>query len=412
MKIMQVNRFWRIHGGSERYVFELARMLADRGHEIIPFSMKDEDNEPSRYSTLFASPVDITNPYRVPVWRRAGIASRILYSKEARNRMAVLTDLTHPDVAHLHNIYHHLSPSVLTPLRKRGIGTVMTIHDYKLFCPALWHFNEQRVCERCRPYHYSACIAGRCVKDSRAASMLCATEMLMHDLFGAYLGRIDRFIAPSEFVASKLYGRGIGRDQVSVIPHAVDPDRWTPDAGAEGDGSYVLYLGRLTLEKGIMTVIRAFAGLPHIPLRIAGAGVIEGHARTLARELGAGNISFLGFKREEQVRRLLRDCRFLVLPSQWYENAPMAVLEAFACGKPAVASRIGSIPEMVREGDSGLLVAPGDPDDLGRAVETLWNDASLTREMGARARRLAETDYSSETHYERIVDIYKKIRRS
>lgn len=411
MKIMQVNRFWRVHGGSERYVFELSRMLAERGHEIIPFAMKDEDNEPSRYSTLFVSPVDITDPYRVPVWRWAGIASRILYSKEARNRISVLADLTYPDVAHLHNIYHYLSPSILTPLRRRGIGTVMTVHDYKLFCPALRHYTERGVCESCRPFHYGPCIAGRCVKGSRAASFLCATEMFAHDLFQAYLGRIDRFIAPSRFVAAKLYERGLEPERVEVIPYAVDSDRWTP-GDAEGDGDFVLYLGRLTVEKGIMSVIRAFAGLPHIPLRIAGSGVIEGHARTLARELGAGNITFLGFRQEDQARRLLRQCRFLVMPSEWYENSPNSVLEAFACGKPAVASRIGALPEMVREGETGLLADPGDEEDLRRAVGTLWSDEKLSREMGARARQLAETEYSAATHIDRVLETYRKVRRS
>lgn len=411
MKIMQVNKYWRVHGTSERYVFELSHMLADRGHEIIPFAMKDEDNEPSRYSTLFVSPVDITDPYRIPVWRWAGIASRILYSKEARNRTAVLADLTHPDVAHLHNIYHHLSPSILTPLKNRGIGTVMTVHDYKLFCPALTHYNEQGVCEKCSPYHYGACVTGRCVKGSRAASALCAAEMLMHDLFNAYLGRIDMFIAPSEFVASRLYARGLDPERVAVIPHAVDTGRWTPGED-DGDGDYVLFLGRLTVEKGILNAIQAFAGLPHIPLRIAGSGGIEGQARTLARELGADNISFLGFQQEAQVRGLLRGCRFLVLPSESYENAPMSVLEAFASGKPAVASRTGGIPEMVREGETGLLSAPGDVEELRQTIDRLWRDRQATREMGARARELAVTDYAPATHIDKILSTYNRIKRS
>lgn len=409
MKILQINRFWRIQGGSERYVFELSRALADRGHEIVPFAMKDVRNEPSRYSSLFVSPVELSDPYRVPVWRRAGMAARILYSKEARSRISVLADLTHPDVAHVHNIYHYLSPSILPPLKDRGIGTVMTIHDYKIFCPALRHYNSLGVCDRCRPYHYAKCISGRCVKNSRAASLLCVTEMWLHDLINAYAGKIDVFIAPSQFVALKLHDRGIEANRVAVIPNAVDPGRWRPDGA--GDGDYVLYAGRITREKGIETMIRAFAGMPDIPLKVAGSGMTESQARLLARDLGADNIEFLGFKSEEHVRKLMQKCRFICMPSEWYEKAPISLLEAFACGKPAVATRIGSIPEMVREGKTGLLAEPGNVDDLRRAVEILWNDTGLTREMGDRARHLAETEYSSAIHCDKIVRAYQQVRR-
>lgn len=408
---MQVNKFWRVHGGSERYVFELSRMLTEQGHEIIPFAMSDEDNEPSTYSSLFVSPVELSDPYRMPVWKRASIAGRIIYSKEARDRVSILADLTHPDVAHLHNIYHHLSPSILPPLKARGIGMVMTIHDYKLFCPALRHYNHGSVCEDCRPFHYASCIEGRCVKNSRAASLLCATEMFLHDLFNAYTDPIDTFIAPSEFVASRLYRRGIAADRVAVIPNAVDHERWTPGE-EDGDGGYVLFCGRLTREKGIDTMVRALADLSEVPLKVVGAGMYDSQARRLARELGADNIEFLGFRREEEVRRLVQGCRFMIVPSEWYENAPMSVLEAFACGKPVVGTRIGGIPEMVQTGETGLLAEPGDAAGLRHAVGDLWQDPALVRRMGKQARRLAETAYSLENHYEQIIKTYQHVKRT
>lgn len=411
MKIMQVNKFWRVRGGSERYVFEVSRMLSERGHEIIPFAMDDPANEPSRYSTLFVSPVELSDPYRIPLWKRIGVAKRILYSHEAANRITILSDLAHPDVAHLHNIYHHLSPSILKPLVERGIGTVMTIHDYKLVCPALRYYNNGEVCEKCHHMHYASCVAGRCVHGSRAASALCAVEMFIHDATRAYTGRIDRFIAPSRFVAGKLLDRGMPPEQVTVIPNFVDNERWKPGAG-EGDGGYIVFSGRLSHEKGVETLVRAMAGLPDIPLKIIGSGMQEANARQLARDLGTANIEFTGFKSEEEVRRLVRDSRFICTPSEWYENAPMSVLEAFACGKPAVASRIGGIPEMVRDGITGLLAEPGDPDSLRDSIEKLWNDPALAREMGAAARHLAETDYSPEAHYAKIRDTYQQVKRS
>ena len=381
MKIMQVNKFWRVRGGSERYVFELSRMLTDRGHEIIPFAMQDPANEPSRYSSLFVSAVELSNPYRLPILKRIGIAKRVFLSREAASRIAILADLTYPDIAHLHNIYHHLSPSILKPLADRGIGTVMTIHDYKLLCPALRFYNDGQVCEKCRPFHYASCVSGRCVHGSRAASALCAAEMFFHDAIQAYTSRIDRFIAPSRFVAGKLLERGLPQDQVTVIPNFVDSERWKPGE-AGGDGDYVLFSGRLSREKGVETLVRAIAGLPDIPLKIVGSGMVETAARQLARELGAANVEFTGFKSEKEVRRLLQNARFICTPSEWYENAPMTVLEAFACGKPAVATRIGGIPEMVRDGETGVLADPGDAGGLRQAIGSLWADPGAGSENG------------------------------
>ncbi|MHB1361367.1 MAG: glycosyltransferase family 4 protein [Thermoleophilia bacterium] len=411
MKIMQVNKFWRVRGGSERYVFELSRMLTEREHEIIPFAMEDPANEPSRYSALFVSPVELADPYRMPLWKRIGTAKRILSSHEAAGRIGILSDMSMPDVAHLHNIYHHLSPSILKPLEERGVGTVMTIHDYKLMCPALRFYNNGQVCEKCRPMHYSNCVSGRCVHGSRAASALCAVEMFFHDATSAYTSRIDRFIAPSRFVAEKLLGRGLPAGRVVVIPNFVDPQRWVP-GGDEDGGGYILFSGRLSHEKGVETLVRAVAELPHIPLKVVGSGMLETRVRQLARELGAENIEFTGFKSEKEVRRLVQNARFVCTPSEWYENAPMSVLEAFACGKPAVASRIGGIPEMVREGETGLLAEAGDAEDLRRAVERLWGDPEFARELGANARRLIETEYSPETHYDKILKTYQEVKRT
>ncbi len=408
---MQVNKFWRVRGGSERYVFELSRMLSDRGHEIIPFAMEDPANEPSRFSSLFVSSVELSDPYRMPIWKRIGTAKRILSSREAASRIAILADLSQPDIAHMHNIYHHLSPSILKPLVERGVGIVMTLHDYKLLCPALRFYNNGQICEKCRPLHYSSCVGGRCVHGSRAASALCAVEMFFHDITRAYTGKIDRFIAPSRFLAGKLLDRGLPPEQVTVIPNFVDVEQWTPGDG-DGDGDYVLFTGRLSNEKGVETLVRAMSGLPEIPLKIVGSGMVEANARQLARELGADNVEFMGFKSEKEVRRLVRGSRFICTPSEWYENAPMTVLEAFACGKAAVASRIGGIPEMVRDGETGLLTEPGNAGELQDTIARLWADPGLAREMGAAARRLVETEYSPDSHYDKIINTYQQVKRT
>ncbi|MHB1411848.1 MAG: glycosyltransferase family 4 protein [Thermoleophilia bacterium] len=409
MKILQINKFWRVRGGSERYVFELSRLLEESGHETIPFAMRDPANEPSTYSSLFVSPVELSDPYRLGLTQRLGTAARILRSREAGRNMSVLADLTHPDVAHCHNIYHHLSPSILPPLQKRGIGIVMTLHDYKLMCPALRFYNGGGVCERCRPLHYGSCFSGKCVKGSRAASLLCAVEMFYHDATKAYTGRIDRFIAPSRFMADKLLERDVPPGKVVVIPNFIDTASWQP---GEGERDYVLFAGRMSLEKGVETLIRAMAKLPDIPLKIAGTGMLEREYRTITHELGARNIEFLGFRSEEEIRRLTQGARFTAVPSEWYENAPMTILESFACGTPVVGARIGGIPELVREGQTGMLFEPGDITGLRRVIESLWDRSGPCAQMGAAARQLAEDEYSPATHYDKILDVYQQVKRT
>ena len=191
MRILQANKFWRQRAGSERYVFELCDLLKSRGHEIYPFAMQDDGNAYSQYSSLFVSPMEISEPWRVPLRQRAGVALRILHSREAARRIGVLADVTEPEVAHIHNIYHHLSPSIFKPLARRGVGIVMTVHDYKLICPALRLYRSGDVCQRCRRLYYLPCVAGRCVKGSRAASLIGAGELFINILRGAYTDYVD-----------------------------------------------------------------------------------------------------------------------------------------------------------------------------------------------------------------------------
>jgi glycosyltransferase involved in cell wall biosynthesis len=233
--------------------------------------------------------------------------------------------------------------------------------------------------------------------------------MFFHDFRHAYTDRIDRFIAPSEFVAQRLLGRGIEEEKVAVIPNFVDTERWQPSE--DGAGDYILFTGRLSEEKGIETLIRAVAALPDVPLKVVGSGMLNHQMRSLAAELGADNVEFIGFKNEDEVRRLVRGSRFVCVPSEWFENAPMSALEAFACGKPVVGSNIGGIPEMVRDGQTGLLAEPGDVDGFSAAIDKLWHDEELCLEMGRVARTMAENEYSPEIHYQQINETYKQVKR-
>lgn len=410
MRILQANKFWRQRAGSERYVFELCDLLESHGHEIAPFAMQDAGNAYSLYSSLFVTPMDIAEPYRMPLSRRAGVAARILHSREAARNIGVLADVFNPDVAHLHNIYHQLSSSVFKPLARRGTGVVMTLHDFKLLCPALRLYHGEGVCERCRRFDYHLCVTRLCVKGSLAASLLGAADLWLNDAFQVYSRHVDRFIAPSRFMAGKMIERGLPAAKVEVLPGFVDTERWQP-ASAGGDGDYILFSGWLSPEKGVQTLIRAMAAHPGIPLKIAGTGIYDGVLRSLAREHGLANVEFVGFRKEEDVRRLIQGSRFVCVPSEWYESSPMSALEAFACGKPVIASNMGGIAEVVSDGDNGVLVGAGDVDGLAAAIGDLWHDTGRCAEMGAAARRLAEDSFSPGSHHEKIISIYQQACR-
>lgn len=409
MRILQANKFWRQRAGSERYVFELCDLLESHGHQIYPFAMQDAGNAYSQYSSLFVSPMEISNPWRVPLHRRAGVALRLLHSREAARSIGILADVAEAEIAHIHNIYHHLSPSIFRPLARRGIGIVMTVHDYKLICPALRLYRSGEVCQRCHRFYYLPCVAGRCVKDSWAASMLGAGELFVNVSRGAYTKHVDRFIAPSRFMAQRMVEGGLPADRVEVLPGFVDTGRWKPSGSA---GDYVLYSGWLSPEKGVQNLIRAMALHPDVPLKVAGIGSHERVLRSLARELGISNVDFVGFRKDDDIVRLVQGSRFVCVPSEWYESSPMSALEAFACGRPVLASRIGGIPETVVENETGILVGPGDVEGLAAAIGDLWHNPERCQELGRAARRLAEERFSPEDHYGKIKAIYEQVSRA
>lgn len=409
MRVMQLNRRWRRSTDTESYIFSLNKLLEEHGHEIIPFAVQDSGNEPSDYSALFVSPLELTNPFRRPVHKIFGTAARLLYSREARNRISILADTTHPHVAHVHNIYLHITPSVLPPLARRGVGIVMTVHNAKLFCPAIVAYRDGEECHRCRPYHYLPCVTGRCFKGSSLASSICAIEQLAHDTFHAYTDRVDCFIAPSRHMVDRLLARGIQQEQVAHIPYFVDIEKWT--LSAEKDEGYVLFGGTQLNEEELQILIEAFSQMPDVPLKIAATGNMDQNARELAWDMGADNIEVHGYKTEDEMVDLVAGSRLFCVPGEYSSFMPLIVLKALASGKPVIAARGGHVAEFVRDGITGRLTEAGDVEGIKSAVMDLWEDPSRCREMGLEARKRAEEDYSPAVHYESIIKLYRKVKK-
>jgi glycosyltransferase involved in cell wall biosynthesis len=378
----------------------LGERLTRFGHQIVPFAMRDSRNLKSPWSRHFVSPVQTE---RVTFsWQGLRTAGRVLYSFEASRKFAALLDEAKPAIVHVHNIYHQISPSILPEARKRGLPTVMTAHDYSLIAPNYSLFHDGAICEVTKPDRFWNAVGHRCVKGSKPASALEAAAMALHRSLRLYSDNLDLIIAPSRFLKATLESYGIPSDMIVHIPHFVETASRIPISG----GRYALFVGRLSPEKGVETLIRAAARGKDIPVRIVGIGPEEARLKRLAADLHADNVEFRGFKQGKELEDEYRGAAFVVVPSVWYEVFGLTALEAFAHGKPVIASQIGGLAEVVRDGETGLAVSAGEPDELVEAMCRLRHDSTLAKRLGKNARSVAETEYDPEKHVGQIMWAY------
>jgi glycosyltransferase involved in cell wall biosynthesis len=399
-RVLMVNKFYYPRGGAEHYMLRLAELLAAHGVESLPFAMHHPRNLPAPTERFFVSEVDFEHP-PAGMAGRAGVAGRAVYSFEARRQMTRLLEAEHVDLAHVHNIYHQLSPSLLAPLRRRGIPVVMTVHDFKLVCPVYSLMTNGEVCERCVGGSLRNAVKLRCNRGSLAGSALLAGETWVHRRLGLYDDGIDVFVSPSRFARDRLVAGGYPADRIQVVPNFVDSGAFTP---GDGPGDAFVYFGRLSREKGPDVLIRAAAGTG-LRVRLVGEGPAGDELRELARELGV-DADFLGFRTGAELADVVRSARAVVAPSRCHDNCPLAVIEAMAWGRPVIGSRVGGIPELVRDGREGMLVPAGDPDALRAAMAALDAAPAEAARMGARARRRVEQHYSAPAHLGAIEDAY------
>jgi len=336
--------------------------------------------------------------------RKLGTAFRMLYSFENNRLMERLLSDYNVDIAHAHNIYHRVCPSVFYVLRRRRVPVVMTLHDYKLGCSTYSFYRDDHICTECLSAGRVRVIKNRCTKGSLTLSLFHFLEAEFHGLLDIYGRNVSFFICPSLFSLRKHAEIGVDEKRLVHIPNFIDASAYEPDY--EGR-DYLLFVGRLSREKGVRTLLDAVKGLD-TRLRVVGDGPMGDEYRAYVKDEGISNVVFEGYKAGRELDGLFRNASFLVLPSEWYENAPMTVLESFAHGKPVVGSDIGGIPEMVLEGRTGLLFRPGDPEDLREKIKYLLSRPSMIAAMGREARKKAEEEYNEEVHYQRLMEVYER----
>lgn len=380
-----------------------AALIEELGWDNAFFSMHHPSNLQSRWSDYFIDEIQYGHEYTLA--EKIVKAGKVIYSFEAQRQLKRLIADYRPDIAHMHNIYHHLSPSILPVLKKAGIPSVMTAHDLKIVCPNNKMLTPSGLCERCKVGKYYQVVLNRCVQNSLAASSIIAVESYLHRWLDSYQKNIDRFVVPSRFFIDKFVEWGWSRSRFTYIPNFVDAENFEPSFKP---GHYMVYFGRLSFEKGVATLIRA-AAAAEVPLKLVGSGPAESDLKALAAELGA-QVEFVGYRTGPDLHKVVRESRAAVLPSEWYENAPISILESFALGKPVIGARIGGIPEMVRQHETGWQFISGDVDALAACLaEVARTPEDDVEQLGRNARELVLSEFNRERYVQSTLAVYRDL---
>ncbi len=401
MKILIVNKFLFPHGGAETYIFKLGKAFEDKGNEVQYFGMEHPERIVGNHAESYTAFMD----FHKGNLQKLIYPFKIIYSREARIKIRKVLDDFQPDVVHLNNFNFQITPSVIYEIRKWGkrnnryIPIVYTAHDYQWVCPnhMMYIPERQERCFRCQGGRFENCARNKCIHNSKAKSMIGMLEAKLYHYLKTY-DMVDAVICPSKFMRDKLATDGILKKKLQVIYNFLDEG----EKIETGKEDYVLYFGRYTEEKGILTLVEACRRLPHIHFIFAGAG---GSEKALA---GCRNIENVGFKTGEGLKKLIVGARFSVFPSEWYENCPFSVMESQFFGTPVVASDIGGVPELLEVGATGELFAPGNVEELKSKIDGLWNDReklAIYTENCRKKKFLTASEYK-----ELLMDIFKDLK--
>ncbi|MCX6714623.1 MAG: glycosyltransferase family 4 protein [Candidatus Uhrbacteria bacterium] len=400
MKIIQANKYYYLRGGAESYMLNLSNWLTSTGNTVIPFAMKYPENLATPYEKYFPSEVETENVKLNA--RGLHTLGRMIYSLESRRKLATLIVEQKPNLAHIHNIYTQLSPSILHTLADQHVPTVMTVHDHHLISPQynVW-------AEGCGPDNRNIGLVQGTVskfhKDSFAASFAQLITHKYHRWLNIYARNVDLFLCPSTYMQQQLIRGGFAEHKLRVLPYGIDPNITRANFSHQ---KYVLFVGRLSEEKGIETIIQLAKILPDITFKIVGRGP------EMAKLHRAGdkcqNLEFVGFRMGEELKVLYANATVVLAPSRVHEVFGLSILEAMAHGKPVIASRVGGIPEVVEDGVNGFLVSPLNMSGWTESLMRIFYDDDLQKKLGRNARDLVETRFSLDQHHKKLMLYYEE----
>lgn len=404
MKILLINNFHYRKGGSEAVYFNTADMLRRNGHSVIFFSCIDEKNEKCEQ-----------NEYFVPQNSSCGFlkgAIRYIYNREAKSKLEKLIRTEKPDIAHLHLFWGGLSQSILDTLKRHHIPVVHTAHDYRMVCPAyMFRTPNGHICEACQGHKFYRCLLNRCSANSLVRSTLMTLEAYIRNGLLKSLNKIDGVIYVSKFSQEK---------HEKYLPANVRPKRsvviYNNSNSFDGQdievsrGNYFLYYGRLTEEKGVKTLLNAFMEYPQVCLKIVGTGPQESEIREMVSKLNIQNVELLGYRTGEDLKRIVREARFVIVPSVCYENNPMTIVESYAVGVPVIGSDIGGIPEIINHGVTGFLFSPNNVSELINCLDKAMQLSNNEyKEMCLAAKSFANDYFDENKNSVKLLAFYKSV---
>ncbi|MFH0854005.1 MAG: glycosyltransferase family 4 protein [bacterium] len=419
MKILLINKYYYLRGGAERYFFDLKDLLEKNGHTVILFSMAHEKNERTKYEKYFADRVEFIDVSLASLINIGINCFKFFYNWDAVLKLEHLIKDEKPDIAHIHNIAHQLSPAIINMLRKHKVPIIQTIHDYKIVCPAYLLFYGGAECRVCSGGKYYRCFLKKCLKNSRLKSFIFMCEAYFHNKILKTYDKVDLFVAPTNFVKNIFVKAGISENRIKTVKGFL--------AGAASgikhqelskiEGGYLLYFGRLSTEKGIYVLLEAMKKTGgNLRLKIVGEGSEREKLELRIKNYELQNkVEILGAKYGEELKKIIIEARAVIIPSICPESMCYSLLEAMAIGKIVIASRIGAIEEFVEDGKNGFLFNPGDSVELAEKINLLfcgnWQDPLMgltpldKADIANRAKKTV-SEFCMQKHYEEIMKIY------
>ena len=387
MKILVVHNYYQQPGGEDAVFQNERALLEQHGHQVRSYVR--HNNEISGQS----------------IFQKLRLSTNTLWNPKTARDLKELIREFKPDVAHFTNTFPLVSPAAYYVCHQNHVPVIQTVQNYRLICPRAVLMRDGQTCEKCVGAFFPwAAIAHRCYHESALQSAVVATMLFTHRMIGTWSREVNIYVAATEFSRTKLKDGGIPAEKIWVKPNFLSSDPGERNSGTEGE--YVLFVGRIAQEKGVWTLVSAWKDLDHMPLYIAGDGPLLPKIRQYIQQNQMSHVHILGHQTNTEILVLMKRARFLVFPSEWYEGFPMTITEAFACGLPVVASRLGAMAEIIDESRTGLHFDPGDPQDLAAKVEWAWSHPEAMQAMGQEARKEYEEKYTAERNYKMLMDIY------
>lgn len=385
MKVLLVHNRYRSSApsGEDEAVGNERRMLESHGVQVSVFERCNDDIDESSWAS------------------KAALAFNTIWSQRSRAELSNVLRNIRPDIVHVHNTFSLLSPSVYGACRAEGVPVVQTLHNFRFFCPAALFLREGKPCEECVDRSLLQSVRHRCYRNSVGATATLATMLAVHRSIGTYSRDIDRYITLTRFGRDKAIKGGIAEDKLVIKPNCLS----NPPSPGVGGGGYVAYVGRLFEGKGAETLVAAWRHLPAVKLKIVGDGALRPRLEAIAKSEGL-NIEFTGMQSKSVVMQVISNADFLVIPSECYEGFPMVIAESFACGTPVLASRIGSMEELIEEGITGRKFTAGDATSLADGVQAMLDDKTRLREMRVNTRAYFDAFLTEEENYSQLMKIY------